>query len=132
MKIQRIERILQKHIDDLFNPNIKDIRRICLHNDDSDLLHVMLISIPPNSSYPIHIHKSKKEFYFLIKGYFEVHYHDTDLIIKETVIMSDSSTVSTAVEIGIAHSVSSNLLGALFLEITTGPFIKEDTIILSP
>lgn len=92
-------------------------RRLCLHESEESKLHMMLIEIMPNTRFPEHEHSLSDELVFLLTGQLDYCFKD-----GSANSLSEISTRSTILPMGIPHSVVSGPEGALYLEIICGPF----------
>ena len=108
------------------------LSRICFHDDDEANLHVMLISIPSDQSYPVHCHDDFDEWYFILSGSLVVTTYQPDGVpARSTQLASGEFGVSQELGIlmprGVWHSTSAGSSGAVFLEVRPGPFRKNNT-----
>jgi len=94
-------------------------RRLCLHDSEEDLLHVMLVEIKPNTFFRYHSHESD-EFVFVLSGSIRVlqeHGPARDF--------SSNEIMGGIISAGTVHAVQSEHSGAMYLEVIRGPFLKD-------
>ena len=105
-------------------------KRICLHENDLSSLHVMLIEISTNTSYPPHSHKDGDEYFFLIYG-------EIDLLIWLNGKESDpiKFNINSYNSINKIVKIPKNTIHmtipktkSRYLEIKPGPFDKSNMI----
>ncbi len=119
----------------LENLNTLDVNRICFHESERSGLHVMLISIPPNTVYPTHRHLSVDEWYIVIHGQLLIRAYDVMGTPTESYVLTSSSELCTnssassglLMKANIFHDTCSLSEGAIFVEVRPGPFNKSDT-----
>jgi len=124
-----------EHIQALINSDSSLVSRFCFHECEESALHVMLISMPPNSNYPIHRHFSSDEWYTAIHGSLFISKYDcggkkTDTILLQPPSKINSGTLSSSgllMQHNIFHDAKTLDDGAIFLEVRPGPFNKADT-----
>ena len=103
-----------------FSP--KGTRRICLHNDESSVLQVMMIEFLPSTFYDFHCHPNSDEFVILFKGQVEYNFAN-----KDKFILSNEDNKSIIIPQCTFHSVLSGLNGATIIEVSKGPYSKSST-----
>ena len=107
----------------------KRLSRICVHDSEESPLHIMLIAMPPNCEYPKHMHKTRDEFYTILKGDLTIVYVE-DNNVNSTCTLSENSNLHKCLFLRarIWHSVKSGTEGCVFVESRLGPFSSSDTI----
>ena len=101
--------------------------RYCLHGNVDELLHAMIIYVPPHTTYPLHKHSHSDEVYFLIEG--ELTIITQGKTTEKTRLRSGISEGfrSTIIKKNVWHASKSGPKGATFLEVRRGPFSSEKT-----
>ncbi len=104
--------------------------RLCLHRDHSDKVQQMVIAVCNDSYIHPHRQKGKRKSYYLIEGECCI------------VFFGEEGTMTRTVEMGPAgkgkpflygfagnlwHTVVSRTEVAVYIETTSGPFVKEET-----
>ena len=105
--------------------------RLCLHNDNNHTVHEMLIVHSKNAYVRPHKHKKKSESLYLIKGNVDYITFDEKGFITNFFQLNpfgkgQNSFISIRSE--IFHTIIINSEWLVFLEVTNGPFFKNDTI----
>ena len=122
--------VTQNLIDEL--PISEGLSRICIHDSLDAPLHVMILALGPEATYPLHYHKTRSEFYWVIDGELEI-----KLIKKNEsstkVYLNTSKNRGFLVNAGIMHAVKnkSKNVPCRFLEIRPGPFDPSDSVMFS-
>jgi len=109
------------------------IYRICFHKDEQKTLHVMLIALPPNATYPAHCHYLKEELYLVYRGGMTLFTYGSkespnDLDVKEIHIDSNGHCRGYLMHSMVWHSMTAGSCGVVFMEIKTGPFKQNENI----
>ena len=109
------------------------IYRICFHKNEQQPLHVMLIGLPPNTSYPIHCHYLKEELYLVYKGDMTLFTYGSkespdDSDVQKIHIDSSGNCQGYLMHSMLWHSMTAGSYGVVFMEIKTGPFKQNENI----
>ena len=110
--------------------NKKGRVRINFHQDNSDLLHEMMIAIQPDSYIRPHKHPGKSESFHIIYGAVEIVVFEDDGTIREVVSLAakdEKKAFFYRMSRPFFHTliIYSDLL--VVHEITNGPFVKDDS-----
>ena len=111
--------------------NPKGRVRINCHQNNSDLLHEMMIAVRPDSYIQPHKHPGKNESFHIIYGAVDIVIFEDDGTIREVVSLAakdETKAFYYHMSKPFFHTlvISSDLL--VIHEITNGPFFKEATI----
>ncbi len=111
-----------------------ELRRFCFHESGNSELHVMLVSIPPNISYPLHRHHDTDEWYLVLHGELVILLFENNCSSSKQVLLgamssenNDNKTMGFLLKKGTWHMTTASKLGAIFLEVRRGPFDKNCT-----
>jgi cupin fold WbuC family metalloprotein len=104
--------------------------RICIHDDDDEKVHIMLIYMLKDTDLKMHKHLNRKEVYVLIDGEADFLIYDDE---KNLIKKINFSNKIGGVEIirtlkNQYHNIEIKSEILKFLEITEGPFNRVDTI----
>ena len=105
--------------------------RICLHSSPNESVHEMFIVHPKGAYVRPHKHINKPESILIIEGKVDFLMFDDDGEIKEKISLGDYQSGMPfyhTTRIGSFHSLVIHSEWLVFLEITKGPFNKEDTV----
>ena len=105
--------------------------RLCLNTNDKELIHEMFIVHPKNAYVRPHKHLNKTESMFVLKGKVDYLTFKDDGQIKDIVQLSElggNQKSFITLRSDLFHTLIIHSEWLVFLEITNGPFIKEDTI----
>jgi len=103
--------------------------RLCLHHNDDDLLHEMIIVFHRDALIRPHRHRGKSESYHMIFGEVDILLFDNDGRPTRIVTMGDLASGKTLVyrqSSPIWHSVIIRSEYAAIHEVTNGPFRVEE------
>jgi cupin fold WbuC family metalloprotein len=103
--------------------------RLCLHHDDDDLLHEMIIVFHRDAIIRPHRHRGKSESYHVIFGELNIILFDDDGRPTRIITMGDLASGKTLVyrqSSPIWHSVIIKSEYAAIHEVTNGPFRVEE------
>lgn len=106
--------------------------RLCAHQDNTDLLHEMLIIHVQNTYVPPHKHVNKSESFHIIEGALSVFLFDVEGRVTETIRMGEVASGRVfyyRLSSSIYHSVLPESEFVVFHEVTNGPFDRQDMII---
>ena len=111
--------------------NQKGRVRINFHQNNSNLLHEMMIAIRPDSYIRPHKHPGKSESFHIIYGAVDIVVFEDDGTIREVVSLAardEAKAFYYHMSRPFFHTliISSDLL--VVHEITNGPFFKDDTV----
>mgnify|MGYP000095378480 FL=1 len=106
-----------------------ELSRLCIHESPACPLQVMVLVLAPNASYPMHYHKTRSEFYWILEGELEIALVKQNGLITKA-ILSPSKNPGFLMDVGVHHSVKnkSDKLSCRFLEIRPGPFEPLDNV----
>lgn len=104
-------------------------RRICLHSNEDALLHVMLIELAPEITFPKHKHTDSDEITILINGQMMIEYWLNKDDESKFKLNLDKRNRVAFIESGKFHSNSSGKNGCLYLEVKRGPFNPKNMIV---
>lgn len=114
------------------------IARFCFHADEASRLHVMLIRMRAEESYPVHMHTNTDEWYFILSGSLTINEFERGGRLLRTTILRGPRISPEASDIDAAggmlmgserwHSTVSGQSGAVFLEVRNGPFSPSSTL----
>tara|TARA_S200000501_G_C20716228_1_gene696365 strand:- start:119 stop:640 length:522 start_codon:yes stop_codon:yes gene_type:complete len=108
--------------------------RICLHKEDTDNLHEMLIAISKESYIRPHRHKNKSESFHLIDGEADVVIFSEEGEIKQVINLSSSTNFFYRLDTPNYHTLLIHSPLLVIHEITNGPFdaLESDFASFSP
>lgn len=118
--IELCQKLIQKATE-----NSRRLARICLHESNDSPLHVMLIALAPESSFPVHRHLHREEFLLHLTGSGRLQVQDSSSELVERFHFNRKKTFR--VPSGTWHSMAAGRLGLSFMEIRLGPFVSDDT-----
>ena len=120
--------IINQHSIDSLSGN-RGFERLCLHKNESEILHIMLIKVAPNESYPFHLHKEYPEFYFVISGTLTLRIRCGSLS-HQDINLDDKGDRGFYMPCSTPHSVfnPSEHAPCIFLECRPGPFNPSDNV----
>ena len=104
--------------------------RICLHKDDSELVHEMIIVIYEGSEIIPHRHIDKSESYHIIEGELKIVFFNDKGIENDSVILSSKRhqyPFLCRISNNSWHTIVPLEEYVIFHEVTNGPFNKNDT-----
>jgi cupin fold WbuC family metalloprotein len=107
--------------------------RFCSHFSTDEKVHEMFIVHPKGAYVRPHKHLNKPESMIIIEGEADYVVFDDDGKIKEVISMGDyrsNKPFYQSVRAGQFHSLVIHSEWLVFLEITSGPFDKSDTVFL--
>ena len=107
--------------------------RFCSHFSTDEKVHEMFIVHPKGAYVRPHKHLNKPESMIIIEGEADYVVFDDDGKIKEVISMGDyrsNKPFYQSVRAGQFHSLVIHSECLVFLEITSGPFDKSDTVFL--
>ena len=105
--------------------------RLCCHSSPKDKVHEMVIIHPRHAYVRPHKHLNKAESMIVLRGEVDYITFNEEGKIEKVINMGDSTTSKPFYQ-SIRHEVFHTLLikskWLAFLEVTEGPFKKEDTV----
>jgi cupin fold WbuC family metalloprotein len=111
--------------------NQKGRVRINFHQDNSDLLHEMIIAIQPDSYIQPHKHPGKSESFHIIYGAVDIVIFEDDGAIREVVSLAaedEAKAFYYHMSKPFFHTLIINSDLLVVHEITNGPFVKNGTV----
>jgi len=104
--------------------------RLCLHKDDQSTLQCMLIFHAINHIVKKHAHSDKDEVIVLTKGRMQILMYKDEKVIKSCTLDADPSSGCDTICFIRKNTVHNMIFysDVLFLEISTGPFRRENLI----
>ena len=105
--------------------------RLCMHENNDSPIHEMFIVHPQNMYVRPHKHKNKSESLFVISGEAEYIIFDNDGEIEDLIPLSmfnGNGKFYIRLNKNLYHTLNIHSKWFTFLEITKGPFIREETI----
>ncbi|MDE0940669.1 MAG: WbuC family cupin fold metalloprotein [Pirellulales bacterium] len=111
--------------------NQKGRVRINFHQDNSDLLHEMMIAIRPDSYIRPHKHPGKSESFHIIYGAVDIVVFEDDGAIREVVPLAaedEAKAFYYRMSQPFFHTLIINSSLLVVHEITNGPFVKDGTV----
>lgn len=101
--------------------------RICLHQDNADPVHEMIIALCHDSYIPPHSHEGKSESFHIIEGQADICFFDESGTMTDTVILGANSPQGFYYRLSspLYHTVLSHGPMLVFHETTSGPFSPE-------
>ena len=102
--------------------------RLCLHNDPSDPIHIMLIYHDERTIVPVHRHNPYGEFVLVCEGDFEMILYDENMYEKSRTYIGSSGVGNTFcfTPANVWHTLRFNKL-TIFYEISQGPLDVKTT-----
>ena len=99
-------------------------RRICLHQDESAPLHMMLVNSQHGDVFPIHRHTDGDEMTFIIDGELEITlFGENPTAAPEVCIVSTvGDTKAIRIPKNCWHQTRSLTANAIYFEVKSGPF----------
>lgn len=106
--------------------------RICFHRNDDSILQVMLVYHSTRHDVKRHVHLGKDEYIHIIEGHLTVRiYGECGGLIDSMTLSSEAGSegydLFCFLPMGVIHDVAVHS-DSLFVETTTGPFLKSSTI----
>jgi cupin fold WbuC family metalloprotein len=103
--------------------------RICAHQTDDAALHEMIIAMAGGRYIRPHRHRGKAESFHLIRGEVDIVFFDEDGAIATVLPMTDrpGGLFYYRIADAIYHTLVVRSAAAVYHEVTTGPFKREDT-----
>ena len=111
--------------------NPKKNVRLCAHTSPKSKLHEMFIVHPQNMYVRPHKHKNKSESLLVLSGEAEYIIFNDNGDIKETIplsVINGKGKFYVKINKSLYHTLNIYSKWFIFLEITKGPFTKQDTI----
>ena len=108
--------------------------RFCLHRNDDDAVHEMIIVLHKDSYIRPHKHVSKTESFHIIEGELLLVFFDDSGKVIRRIIMGQKEggkTFAYRLSAELWHTVIPLSEFVVFHETTNGPFIREDCIFAS-
>ena len=108
--------------------------RICLHMNDNETMQNMLICLMKDSRIKIAKHKDKDETTTVLRGKANIHIYNEKvekeeaMSLLETISLDRNKNYYCNVAAGIYHKLEAITGNILYLETTSGPFNKNETI----
>ena len=102
--------------------------RICLHNDEREMVQEMVIAFCRGSIIKPHRHKDKSESYHIIRGELEIIFFNDIGIVTDTVILSDKKNEYPflfRISNSAWHTVVPKSDFVIIHEVTKGPFNED-------
>lgn len=113
-------------------PASEGLSRLNIHDSLEASLQVMVLDLGPSSDYPMHHHKTRSEFYWVIEGELEITLMESAEFMS-TVCLNPNENPGFLMKAGVNHAVrnKSDHLCCRFLEIRPGPFDPSDNVMLT-
>ena len=105
--------------------------RLCAHRDNDEHIHEMFIVHPQEAYIPPHKHLDKSESLFVLSGATDYFIFGDDGRIERKISMGDYQSGKCfffRLQEPLFHSMIIRSKTLIFLEITKGPFRREDTV----
>lgn len=109
--------------------------RICTHPDSHALVHEMMIAHRIDVQVPIHCHKGKEESYHIIQGSMQIELYDDSGLRKEIIPLADAGkkgVIYCRIPPNQWHTVRFLSEMTIFHEVTSGPFDRNDFLVMDP
>lgn len=116
----------------LANENERKRMRLCAHFSPEDLVHEMFIVHPRNAYVHPHKHMGKTESMLVLQGEVDFFTFDESGIIIEITEMGEVGSGKVfyhRMSESIYHTLLIHSKVLVFLEVTSGPFRREDTVL---
>ena len=100
-------------------------RRLCFHETDHSLFHVMLVQTSTQKTFPRHCHTDSDEFTTVVTGGLEITIWTEGLQSSPSVLIlgSDfSGEYATVIRKGVPHTTRPLTESTVYLEVKLGPF----------
>ena len=111
--------------------NTKGRVRICTHNTTNDILQEMFIAISSKSYIRPHLHITKSESFYIVKGEVDVILFQEDGRIREVLRLGDFGTNKPfycRFEPQTFHTLVIRSEYLILHEVTSGPFLQSQTV----
>lgn len=122
--------ISEHHLSLLFSLPFSETgtRRLCFHESDHSLFHVMLVQASPEKTFPRHCHTDSDEFTTVVTGGLEIIVWTEGLQSSPSVLIlgSDfSGEYATVIPKGIPHTTRPLTESTVYIEVKLGPFKRN-------
>ncbi|MDD7985731.1 WbuC family cupin fold metalloprotein [Lentisphaera marina] len=107
--------------------------RYCLHQSEQDVVQEMVIAFHKSTEIPIHKHRNKSESFFIYEGIVKVNFYTEDKkVLKQITLGQNGSGYPCFYRLNsdLWHNLELVTEYAVIHEITTGPFVRNETEIL--
>lgn len=101
--------------------------RFCLHRDNNDPVHEMVIALTDKCQFPPHRHPHKQESIHIVDGELDVTLFNEDGTTREVIHLRRDTTFAYRLCEPIFHTISARSPTAIYYETTSGPWSPEDT-----
>jgi cupin fold WbuC family metalloprotein len=101
-------------------------KRICFHNSINSNLQYMLIQLKKNSIFKFHKHVDSDEVVFMVSGKMKIKYFSNKQ--KKFAVLSKSNPFFSCKK-NLIHSTESLTKNCIYIEVKSGPFLKNKTIV---
>lgn len=105
--------------------NPRGVARLCFHDNDDSMLHVMVIGLAKGFDFPFHKHRERDETLIHIAGSGRIRIADVTAQSQIEHIFNSGQAIQ--VPALTWHGMSADSQGLAFLEIRLGPFLQGDT-----
>lgn len=105
--------------------NPRGVARLCFHDSDDSLLHIMVIGLAQGYDFPLHKHLQRDETLIHIAGSGKIRIADATARSQIEHIFNGGQAIQ--VPALTWHGMSAGSRGLAFLEIRLGPFLQGDT-----
>ena len=105
--------------------------RLCCHSKQEDVVHEMIIVHPKNAYVRPHKHLNKAESMTVLRGEVDYIYFDEKGAVIEIINMAGTTSKKPfyqTIRTEIFHTLVIKSEWLVFLEVTQGPFKREDTV----
>jgi len=103
-------------------------RRLCFHESDHSLFHVMLVQASIRKPFPRHCHTDSDEFTTVVTGGLEITIWNEGLQSSPSVLLLGrdfSGDHATVIRKGIPHTTRPLTESTVYLEVKIGPFKRD-------
>lgn len=119
-----------QRLDALLEESRQDPRgrvRICLHRDEQDLLHEMVIALADHGYLRPHRQVGRQKSYLILKGALRVlFFNEAGEVLRRLELDAETRPIARF-DSGIWHTMTSMSEGTVYLETILGPFDKTGT-----
>jgi len=106
--------------------------RLCLHDGDKELVHIMLVYHSDKHEVRKHVHHTKEEYLILIKGHMQIHSYNTN---GDLTHINELESRRVGINWGSICKIPAGAIHRVlllretwFIEVTKGPFDSTSTI----
>ena len=124
-----INKITIKQLLKIYKKDNKTFR-ICLHTNNKQKLHCMIVVMGKKDKTIVHKHLSKTEYYYIHYGKMDLFIYDLKNNRYKKYSINSNSFITSKIINNTYHQIVPKTSVVIYSEIRNGPFKKNDSIIL--